>query len=62
MNGRLVKQENIEKQELHTWTYRWNCKDEYDASVPVGTYHCIMNVQQSNGPGTVLHGKFIISK
>jgi len=51
MNGRLVKQENIEKQELHTWTYRWNCKDEYDASVPVGTYHCIMNVQQSNGSG-----------
>ncbi|MBM4173811.1 MAG: type IX secretion system sortase PorU [Ignavibacteria bacterium] len=62
MNGRLVKQENIEKQELHTWTYRWNCKDEYDASVPVGTYHCIMNVQQSNGEGKVLYGKFIISK
>lgn len=62
MNGRLVKQENIEKQELHTWTYRWNCKDEYDADVPIGVYHCIMNVQQSTGSGTVLHGKIIISK
>jgi len=62
MNGRLIKKESIEKQELHTWTYTWNCRDESNASVPVGVYHCIMNVQHSNGAGTQLHGKIIVSK
>ena len=62
LNGRLVKQDKIEKQELHTWTYRWDCRDEYNAGVPVGVYHCVMNVKQTNGSGMVLHGKIIVNR
>lgn len=62
MNGRLLKKDTFEKQELHTWTYHWDCRDEYQAPVPVGVYHCIMQVHQSNGPGALLHGKIIVNR
>jgi flagellar hook assembly protein FlgD len=62
MNGRLMKNEILEKQELHTWTYRWDCTDMQRTPVPTGVYVCVMHVKQQNGPGTTLHGKVIVTQ
>jgi hypothetical protein len=62
MNGRLMKKEILEKQELHTWTYRWDCTDMQRTPVPTGVYVCVMHVKQQNGPGTTLHGKVIVTQ
>ena len=62
MNGRLMKRETLEKQELHTWTYRWDCTDMQRTPVPMGVYLCVMHVKQQNGPGTTLHGKVIVTQ
>ncbi len=62
MNGRLLKKETLEKQELHTWTYRWDCTDMQGTPVPMGVYLCVMNIKQQNGPGTMLHGKIIVTQ
>jgi hypothetical protein len=62
MNGRLMKKETLEKQELHTWTYRWDCTDMQRTPVPMGVYLCVMHVKQQNGPGTTLHGKVIVTQ
>ena len=62
MNGRLLKKESLEKQELHTWTYRWDCTDMQHTPVPMGVYLCVMHVKQQNGPGVTLHGKVIVTQ